>query len=99
LSRNDRALSGWYCWEVLDDINRRVISIGDVKKMYQFDVTAFFHCDMFEKYLPLFKSNVTYVLQHQIKTLVDATKNPKDLTELKFYVNAIATSINEIQNV
>ena len=99
LTRNDKALSGWYCWEVLDDINRRVVSIAEMKRLYDFDVTAFFHSDLFEKYLPQFKANVQYVLGHQIKDLLDPMPDTQEKTELKFYVNAIAKAITEIQDV
>lgn len=99
LIRNNRGLSGWYCWEVLPNGNRENRSIRDIFNIYQFDVTAFFHSDMFEKYVAIFTSNVNYALAHQVKDLLDSIENHEQYTELNFYVSAIKKSIEEIKNV
>ena len=99
MKNNDKGLSGWYCWEVVSEYNRDIKSISAMKKIYDFDVTAFFHSDMFEKYIPIFKSNVNYVIDHQIHDLIMSTTDKTELRELKFYVSAIKESMNDISDV
>jgi hypothetical protein len=70
-----------------------------MKTMYDFDVNAFFHSDMFEKYIPIFKSNINYVIDNQINDLLLHTTDKTELRELKFYVNAIKESMNTIDDV
>lgn len=99
MTRNDKGLSGWYCWEVISDQHRNITSISAMKTIYDFDVNAFFHSDMFEKCIPVFKSNINYVIDNQIKDLLLHTTDDAELRELKFYVNAIKESMKTIDDV
>lgn len=99
ITRNDKALSGWYCWEVVATDHRNVRSIDYMKNKYGFDVTAFVHCDEFNKYIPIFISNINAALNGPVQNLLDSTTDASEKQELTFYVNAIKTSINEIWQV
>ena len=99
LSRNDKALSGWYCWTVPSVVNRQVTSIQDMKRMFNFDVNKFFHCDLFEKYLKMFKANVSYALAHQVNQLVRSMNGKPEYNELVRHVNAVKDSLDMIDDV
>lgn len=102
LSRNQQALSGWYCWSLPsnDPDTKQVTSINDVKKRYGFDINKFVHSDVFDKYIALFKSNAMYTLDHQVKELLEMPKEKfNDYKELVRYVNAVKDSIAKMDDV
>lgn len=99
MSRNDKALSGWYCWEVIASDHRNVISIDTMKNKYHFNINAFVHCDEFNKYIPLFISNITAALNGPVTELLNSITDKHEKHTLQFYVNAIKTSLDEIAQV
>lgn len=44
---------------------------------YKFSINEFVHSDIFEKYVPMFVSNVQYALRHQVQDLLDKTTDPE----------------------
>ena len=101
-TRNQTALSGWYCWMIISGmLDKSVVSLNDMMRKYHFDATLFFHSDLFEKWLPIFKQNIAYALAHQVKELVEqfTETNDERLNELVRYVNAVADSLNKIDEV
>ena len=79
--------------------DRSVVSIMGMKNKFKFDVDKFFHSDYFEKYLPIFKSNIQYALDHQVKELIEQLEGQDEQTELIRYVNAIKDSVGKIDEV
>ena len=101
-SRNQMALSGWYCWTLpSNDINnKQVTSINDVRRRFNFDINKFVHSDVFDKYVKLFKDNVQYAIQNQIEELLSHPKDDfEDYRDLVRYVNAVKESIAKINDV
>lgn len=76
LARNQRALSGWYCWTISpsDLSNKQVTSIAEVYRRFKFDINTFVHTDLFDKGIKAFTANIQYALDHQVKELLDQTK-------------------------
>ena len=102
LSRNQKALSGWYCWTLFskDADNKQVTSINEMQKKFGFDINKFVHSDLFDKYVDLFKKNLSYVAQNQLKTLLEQPQDSfQDYPELVRYVNAVKDSIAKIDEV
>lgn len=99
ITRNDKALSGWYCWQVHSEDHRDVTSIADMRRYYNFDVNSFFHTDYFEKYLAVFKSNVSYALANQVAELVKKSGGTNEWRELVRHVRAVKDSLEKIDEV
>ena len=102
LARNQKALSGWYCWSInpSDLNNKQVTSIDDVKKAYGFDITKFVHSDYFDKYLEVFKSNIAYALANQVEELLAKPRSEfEDYAEVVRFVNALKDSLARIGDV
>ena len=102
LSRNQQALSGWYCWTIdpSDKDNKQVTSINEVRSRFGFDINKFVHSDMFEMYVPMFVSNANYALEHQIKELLSRPEESfDDYKELVRNVNAVKNSLGKIREV
>ena len=104
--RTDRALSGWYCWvlDANDKDNKRVTSIPQTLHELGFDINKFVHSDLFNKYLPKFKANVSYALSNQVQQLLDDVEassgtSLEKYNELKHYVNAVKDSLQKIGDV
>lgn len=99
-SRNDRGLSGWYCWTIISKDNRQVTSISQMKHDFGFNVNKFFHCDLFDKYLKIFIDNVNYVISHQFEEMLSKpTDTYESYNELKRYIKAVDDSIDKIKEV
>ena len=102
LSRNQKALSGWYCWTLFspsEDL-KRVTSISEMKRDFGFNVNKFVHSDYFDKCLSSFKENISYVLDHQVKELLEQPQiSFEDYKELARYVNAIKDSLQKMDEV
>jgi len=66
MARNQKALSGWYCWTLFSNANenKQVTSINEMKSTFGFNVNKFVHSDLFDKYIPIFKANIDYVLNN-----------------------------------
>ena len=45
--------------------------------IYHFSINEFVHSDMFEKYVPLFVSNVQYAVSNQLQELLSKTIEPE----------------------
>lgn len=99
ITRNNRSLSGWYCWSVLPNGDRNVVSINDMKRMYNFNVNKFFHTDYFDKWYPVFVSNIRYALDNQLKELLENEKESDRHQELLRHIEAIKNSLNTIDDV
>lgn len=99
LTRNNHGLHGWYCWMVLPNGDRNVVSISDMKRQYGFDVNKFFHTDYFQEWYPVFQSNIRYALDNQIKELIDNSIESDEYNELIRYVNAIKDSVPKMDEV
>lgn len=102
LSRNQKALSGWYCWTLYanDKDNKQVTSIADIKKRFGFDINKFVHSDLFEKYVEMFQQNVSHAIEHQVKDLLSQSPDKfEDYTELQRYANAVKDSIPKMLDV
>ena len=99
LTRNNHGLHGWYCWMQLPGNDRSVVSIMGMNGKFHFDVNKFFHSDYFEKYLPIFKSNIQYALDHQVKELIEQMDGQDEQKELIRYVDAIKDSLSKIDEV
>ena len=99
ITRNRHGLSGWYCWMVLPNGDRNVVSISDMKRKYNFDVNGFFKSDLFDHWLPMFKSNISYVLDNQIKELLNKETDADRSIELKRHIDAIKNTLHMIDDV
>lgn len=98
-TRNDRGLHGWYCWQYIALDNRAVTSLDTMMRVYHFNVNKFVHSDLFDKYIPFFVSNIHFALNNQVKELYESLPEESQKIELAFYVKAIRTSLNAINNV
>lgn len=99
-SRNDRGLSGWYCWTVISADNKQVTSISQMKHDFGFNVNKFFHCDVFDKYLKVFTLNINSVIDNQFEEMLKKPTNSyENYNELKRYINAIDQSMAKIKEV
>lgn len=58
-SRNNRGLSGWYCWHWIGPGDIQVMPKEAIAERFMFNVDKFFNSDEFEKWLPVFKRQVT----------------------------------------
>ena len=101
LSRNQRALSGWYCWTIFskDKDLKQVTSIDQVLSTFNFSINKFVFSDLFDKYVAMFKANVSYALSNQVQSLLDQKDQVNDYNELVRYVNAVKGSIEKIDEV
>ena len=102
LSRNQKALSGWYCWTLFskDAANKQVTSIEEMHRKFGFDINKFVHSDYFDKWVAVFKSNINYALDNQVKELLSRPENAfNDYKELVRYVQAVRDSIAKIDEV
>lgn len=72
LGRNQSSLSGWYCWDILPDKTRKVITMEYVMNNFQFNISKFVFSDYFEHWTNIFIKNVNYVLEHQLKDMLDS---------------------------
>lgn len=102
LSRNQKALSGWYCWTLMPqkEDSKKVTSIAEMKSRFGFDINKFVYSDLFDKYIPIFKANVNYALSHQVKDLLmSPPESFDDYEELVRHINAVADSIKKIDDV
>ena len=102
LSRNQKALSGWYCWTLFskDASNKQVTSIEEMHRKFGFDINKFVHSDYFDKWVAVFKSNINYALDNQVKELLSRPKSTfNDYKELVRYVQAVKDSIAKIDEV
>ena len=102
LSRNQKALSGWYCWTLFskDSANKQVTSIEEMHRKFGFDINKFVHSDYFDKWVAVFKSNINYALDNQVKELLSRPKSTfNDYKELVRYVQAVKDSIAKIDEV
>lgn len=102
LSRNQKALSGWYCWSLSpqDKDNKEVTSISEMKSRYGFDINKFVHSDFFDKCIKLFKENISFALENQVKDLVAMPSDSfEDYQELVRHVNAVKDSMSKISDV
>ena len=99
LARNQQALSGWYCWDVLSDGSRKVISIPYVMKNFKFNINKFFFTDYFDKWVSIFQENCRYAVNNQLKIFVDDSENSDNYNENVRYVNAIKDSIDKMTDV
>lgn len=102
LSRNQKALSGWYCWTLTtaNVDNKQVTSIADVLRTFGFSINKFVHSDLFDKYISIFKSNINFALEHQIADLLAQPQESfDDYKELVRYVNAVKDSVAKIDEV
>lgn len=98
-TRNDKGLAGWYCWKYLSPDNKMVMALDSMMNTYGFNVNKFVNSDMFDTYVPKFVANVRYALAHQVTDLYNMLPEAAMKTELKFYVKAIASSLNDIYKV
>lgn len=101
-SRNQKALSGWYCWTLFsnDKDNKQVTSIAEMKKMFGFDVNKFVHSDLFDKYVSAFRLNIFYALNHQVQELIDSKQKAKEnCNELLRHVKAVKDSVGKLLDV
>lgn len=99
LTRNDKGLHGWYCWKYIAADDRDVMSLDSMLNKYNFSVNKFVHSDVFDKYVPQFVANIRLALDNQVKELCEQTVNPSKRKELEFYVKAVRTSLDDINNV
>ena len=70
-----------------------------MKRYYNFDVNSFFHSDYFEKYLDVFKANVSYALANQVEELVKMSDGKEEWRELVRHVRAVKDSLAKIDEV
>ena len=94
-----KGLHGWYCWIYLANDNRDVVSIEDMMHAYHFSINEFVHSDMFEKYVPLFVSNVQYAVSNQLQELLSKTIQPEMKMQLSRTIKNIKESLNYIYDV
>lgn len=94
-----QGLHGWYCWRYIANDNRDVVSIEDMMHAYKFSINEFVHSDMFEKYVPMFVSNVQYALSHQVQELLDKTTSPELRRQLMLTIKNIKGSLEHIYDV
>ena len=102
LSRNQKALSGWYCWTLspTDKDNKQVTSIIGIKNAFGFDINKFVHSDVFDKYVKVFKDNILYALSHQVAELMSRPETSfDDYKELERNIKAVRDSVQLIDEV
>ena len=62
--------------------NKKVLSIEDMMRIYEFSVNDFVHSDLFEQWIPIFIKNVDAALNNQVQQLIDNTIDPANKKEL-----------------
>ncbi len=70
-----------------------------VKNLFGFEINKFVYSDLFDRYVDIFKSNITYALDHQVKELLDKSEELDSYPELLRNVNAIRESVGKMLEV
>ena len=101
--RNDRGLSGWYLWQHRAVDNKQIMSLKDLYAYYGFDVAKFFQSDLFQKYLPLFKKQITAAydstVQDYINKMGTDNENGYSKRDAMFFSKCVLDSLDKIDDV